>query len=59
MSKLFKLVFIGFHFMDSLPGVVALRFLSSNKTQKSFPKRDARGITTPSHQLADLFGKSP
>ena len=32
------------------PGVVALMFLNSNKTVKPFPKRDAKGITTPSHR---------
>jgi len=31
-------------------GVVALMFLSSNKTLNPFPQRDAQGITTPSHR---------
>jgi len=44
-------------FLDSLPGVVALVFLSSNKTLNPFPQRGALGITTPSRQLADPFGK--
>jgi len=37
-------------------GVVALMFLSSNKTVNPFPQRDAQGITTPSRQLADPYG---
>jgi hypothetical protein len=41
------------------PGVVALMFLSPNKTVNPFPQRDARGTTTLSRQLVDPFGKIP
>ena len=38
-------------------GVIALMFLNSNKTVKPSLKRDAKGITTPSHR--DPCGEIP